>query len=473
MMARVLFSFLLVVWSFDASAREFRLAPGSELKPVFKKAKAGDLIILENGVWRDVKLRFDQLIGTADKPIHIRAESPGKVVMTGASQVRISGEYITVSGLSFLNPEGVSDVFEFRSHDERLAHHCRITDCSFEQTQPGSEKKSLWVNVYGTNNRVDHCYFAGKQNKGTTLVVWVTETPGAHRIDHNHFGPRPVLGGNGGETIRIGDSESSEMNSRTIVEENYFEKCNGEGEIVSNKSCENIYRHNLFERCEGALTLRHGHRCLVDGNVFLGRKADGTGGVRIIGSDHRVTNNYFESLRGDAERAAISLMNGIPDSPLDGYAPVKGALIAHNTIIDCKVAMEFGVSASKKISAAPSGCRISHNAFLPDKWELFRVHAKPQDFTWSGNKYQEGKTRGADLVEIERVNVQLERGSDGLLRPTDSGVLKTQEESGVETDIDGQERDSKIAGCDDSATKIVSRKISDSAGPSWLKKQND
>ncbi|MDB4525422.1 polysaccharide lyase 6 family protein, partial [Akkermansiaceae bacterium] len=315
-----------------------------------------------------------------------------------------------------------------------------------------------------------HCYFAGKRNKGTTLVVWVTEDPGSHRIDHNHFGPRPELGGNGGETIRIGISDTSEFNSGTIVESNYFEKCNGEGEVVSNKSCENIYRYNLFDRCEGALTLRHGHRCVVDGNVFLGHQESGTGGVRIIGSDHRVINNYFEGLRGDAERAAISLMNGIPESPLDGYAPVRKALIAHNTIIDCKVSMEFGVSASKKISVAPESCRVSHNVFLPGKWELFRVQAKPRDFTWTGNKHQSGKTRGADLVSIERVEIKLTRGSNGLLRPSEAGELKTKEKSGVVTDVDGEPRDSSIAGCDDPSTAVTNREIAKSAGPSWRQK---
>lgn len=443
------------------------MTPKSEVKPVLKKAEAGDVIILKNGTWKDTKLRFERLMGSEGKPIHIRAESPGKVVFVGSSKLRVSGQHVIVSGFSFLNPEGELDVFEFRTHDERLAHYCRLTDCSFEQTKEGGDKKSLWVNVYGANNRVDHCYFSGKQNKGTTLVVWVKEKPGAHRIDHNYFGPRPELGGNGGETIRIGDSDTSELVSQTIVESNYFERCNGEGEVVSNKSCENVFRYNLFERCEGALTLRHGHRCLIDANVFLGYEENGTGGVRIIGEGHRVTNNYFEGLRGDAERAAISLMNGIPDSPLNGYAPVRKALIAHNTVIDCKVSMEFGVSASDKISVAPADCEVSHNAFLPGKWELFRVHAKPQDFEWTGNKYQSGKTRGADLVEIERVDIQLERGTDGLLRPKTAEALKARKDSGVETDIDGKPRDSKLAGCDDPGTELSIRKISTSAGPSW------
>lgn len=452
-------------------AEEIRITPETELKSVLKKASPGDSIVLANGVWNDSELRFEGLIGTAEKPIQICAESPGKVVFTGKVRFRISGQHIVVSGFSFLNPVGSTDVFEFRTHSERFAHHCRITDCSFEQTDAGHQKeKSLWLNLYGTKNRVDHCYFAGKQNLGTTLVVWITETPGEHRIDHNHFGHRPELGENGGETIRLGISETSEFNSRTVVEENYFERCNGEGEIISNKSCENIYRHNLFERCEGALTLRHGHRCVVNGNVFLGHEQNGTGGVRIIGSDHRVTNNYFEELRGDSERSAISLMNGIPNSPLNGYAPVRNAFIGHNTLINCKVSMQFGVSTSKKVSVVPADCHVTHNVFIPGKWELFRAPHMPQNFTWMGNKYQSGKTRGVDLVEIERVDIPLARGADGLLRPTQLQALLTQGETSVKVDIDGEPRRTGIAGCDDPKNTITIRNLTKTTGPTWRHK---
>lgn len=417
-------SCLLSVVALQVAATDFLITPDTDLDSVLEEVSAGDSIVLRDGTWTDPKLRFESLSGTAAQPIHIRAQSPGEVVLTGKVEFRLSGTHVVVSGLAIRNASGVSDVFDLRTHSARHAHHCRITECSFEQTTGSKQdKESRWLNIYGTHNRIDHCYFAGKRNKGTTLIVWVAETVGHHRIDHNHFGPRPELGKNGGETIRIGTSDVSELNNRTIVEDNYFERCNGEGEIISNKSGENTYRRNVFERCEGTLTLRHGHRCLVDGNVFIGHTGKNTGGVRIIGRDHRVTNNYFEGLRGDAERAAVCFMNGIPDGPLNGYAPVRNALVSHNTFIDCKVSMEFGVSASMKISVNPADCKVTHNAFLPGKWELFRVEAEPRNFIWIGNKYQIGKTRGAALVDIERVDIKLIRGADGLLRPPGSKPL--------------------------------------------------
>ena len=63
-----------------------------------------------------------------------------------------------------------------------------------------------------------------------------------HRIDHNYFGLRAVLGSNGGETLRIGTSHYSLSNSFTVVENNYFDHCDGEVEIISVKSGGNQVR---------------------------------------------------------------------------------------------------------------------------------------------------------------------------------------------------------------------------------------
>lgn len=447
---------------------EFSVTFDTDEETVAERVVAGDSIVLENGVWRDADLKFERLAGTSEAPIRIHARTTGQVVFTGATEFRLSGQHVIVSGLVFRDTNGASDVVQLRTHSERHAHHCRITDCVFEQTvgaEAGTE--SRWLSVYGTENRIDHCYFGGKKSRGPTFVVWVSPAVENHLIDHNHFGPRPELGRNGGETIRIGTSQTSELNCRTTVEDNYFFQCDGEAEIISNKSCENVYHHNVFDRCAGALTLRHGHRCQVDANVFLGKKKRGTGGVRIIGQEHSVTNNYFEGLRGDAERAAICMMNGIPNGPLNSYAPVKRAIVSHNTFLDCKVSMEFGVGAGRKQSAAPAKCRIVNNLFLSEKWPLLRIHADPVHFIWKGNK----RCGGAEdqLFDLEHVDLQLQRAEDGLLRPTSMKPLLTDTPSGLDTDLDGQPRDNiSVAGCDQPETPFHNWPSPTNTGPTAL-----
>jgi len=126
-----------------------------------------------------------------------------------------------------------------------------------------------------------------------------------HHIYHNYFGPRPALGSNGGETLRIGTSFVSKRNSRTLVEENLFEKCSGEVEIISIKSCENTIKNNTFVACEGGLTLRHGDRNHVIGNIIDGQNHPATGGIRIINAGHVVENNIILTASENGLRDAV------------------------------------------------------------------------------------------------------------------------------------------------------------------------
>jgi len=452
-------------------AEEYWLNPETDLEQLCKQIKAGDSIVLENGFWKDVNLEFDSLSGTESSPVSIVAETPGKVVLSGKTKFQVSGQHVIVSGFVFRDCFDVDHVFKMRSDKKVTASHCRITECVFEQTgKTDSDHNTKWLSVYGSNNRVDHCYFEGKTTLGSTLVVWIGEEPEKHRIDHNHFGPRPKLGQNGGETIRIGTSKVSEFPCETIVEENYFYHCDGEAEIISSKSCGNVFRHNVFEQCAGALTLRHGHRCVVDGNVFIGNERPGTGGVRIIGQGHRVINNYFEGLRGDRVRAAISLMNGIPDGPLNGYAPVKDAVVAHNTLIDCKSSIEIGVGAgTRNRTVVPEGCLLANNVFSSGEWNPLLAHVDPSEFVWQGNKQQLGIDDN-QLVGLEPVDLHLRRAADGLFRPTDRRSLRTKKLTKVEikTDFDGEPRGETVfAGCDDSRTLLRNFASPSNTGPTW------
>ncbi|WP_309723071.1 polysaccharide lyase 6 family protein [Armatimonas sp.] len=221
--------------------QETLLATPKELLEAAKTAVPGAVLVLKDGIWLDAELTLVAR-GTASKPITLRAQTPGKVVLTGSSRLRLSGEYLVVSGLWFKKGKIDSgEVIAFRTKSDVLAHHCRLTQCAISDVNPqDKERDTKWVSLYGTYNRVDHCDFAGKTNLGTTLVVWLAGNPNDHRIDHNHFGPRPELGTNGGETIRVGTSDWSMSVSRTIVEDNLFERCDGETEIISSKSCENL-----------------------------------------------------------------------------------------------------------------------------------------------------------------------------------------------------------------------------------------
>ena len=151
-----------------------------------------------------------------------------------------------------------------------------------------------------------------------------------------------------------------------MVDSNYFSHCDGEIEIISNKSCGNVYRANTFYECKGTLTLRHGNGCTVEDNYFIGNDAAKTGGVRLIGEDHIVRHNTMYGLAGDHYRAAICIVRGKENSALNEYYPVKNAKVYGNTIVNCKQAFCINYNSSSECTVAPVGVWIAENSIYID-----------------------------------------------------------------------------------------------------------
>ncbi|WP_343329037.1 polysaccharide lyase 6 family protein [Polaribacter staleyi] len=367
------FVFILIIIftlrTVNFSAQEQIVSNITEYNNTIKSAKAGDIIVLKKGVWQDVELNaFGK--GEEGKPILIKAEVPGEVIITGNSTLNIYGEYVIVTGLWFKDGHSsYKSVVQFKKDSKTFANNCRLTNCTISYVTVDDGIKDHWVDLWGKNNRVDHNNFTGKTSPGTTLVVWLKgqeHTENNHRIDNNIFGPREELGTNGGETIRIGTSTNSKKSSKTLVERNVFANCDGEIEIISNKSGDNIYRDNLFVGSKGALTLRHGDNALVERNVFLGNGVSKTGGVRIINSNHIIRNNLFVGLEGDGFRGPIVVMNGVPNSPLNRYEQVKNVDIQNNTIINSGP-ISFGEGKDSEKTLAPINTNFSNNLIYNTK----------------------------------------------------------------------------------------------------------
>ena len=274
------FCLLLVPISGKAAVAD-ATAPGStlvrsqaEYAAAVRRLEPGDRIVLADGIWRDFKIVLSGK-GRAGSPITLTAQTPGKVILSGQSNLSLAGEHLLVSHLVFRDgwsPTG--EVVSFRRTRADRASRSRVTGVVIDRfNKPDRAESDHWVALYGHHNRFDHNHLVGKNNAGATLVVVRDQEQGLdnrHRIDRNWFGPRPNLGSNGGETLRVGTSHDSLSDSHTVVEQNWFEGCDGEVEIVSNKSGANTYRGNVFHRSRGALVLRHGDGNLVEDNVFLG-----------------------------------------------------------------------------------------------------------------------------------------------------------------------------------------------------------
>ncbi|MBU2997965.1 alginate lyase [Cellulophaga baltica] len=348
----------------------------SELKEAIAKAEAGSEIVMQNGVWKDIQIKFFGK-GTEDRPITLRAETAGKVTIEGESNLSLGGEYLVVKDLHFKNGyTPTKNVIQFKFNSDTIANNSRITNCVIDEfTKPNREVSDHWVEFWGRNNMLDHCNIVGKSNFGPTVRVFLKgneHVNNHHQIVNNHFGPRPRKGGPHGETLQIGSSHTSMAPSYTNVSNNYFDRCNGEVEIISNKSNFNEFRNNVFFESEGSLVLRHGNYCTIDGNVFIGNdNSEFIGGIRVINTGHWITNNYFYNIKGDKFRSALAVMNGIPKSPLNRYNQVTDVVVAYNTYIDCKSPFQFGVGtnidkkdvlpASEIRSARPERMIVANN----------------------------------------------------------------------------------------------------------------
>lgn len=322
-----------------------------ELQSAIKNVRAGDEIVLANGIWKDIQIKFYGK-GTKEAPIVLRAETAGKVTIEGVSNLKIGGTYLEVRGLYFKNGYTPSNtVIDFHIDSKNIANNCKVTDCVIENfTQPNRNKKDQWIEFWGRHNQLDHCYIAGKSNSGPTILVVLRgneQINNYHQITNNYFGPRPRKGGPHGETLQIGDSNTSMVPSYTNVANNLFERCDGEVEIISNKSNNNEYRNNIFYKCEGSLVLRHGNYCTIDGNIFIGDKnSEFMGGIRVINTGHLITNNYFCNIKGKEFRSALAVMNGVPKSPQNRYNQVTDVVVAYNTFVDCRTPWQFSVGAN-------------------------------------------------------------------------------------------------------------------------------
>lgn len=428
-----------------ASADEILVEDQNAYKEALKDLEPGDTIKLADGIWTDFEILFTGS-GTAGKPITLTAQTKGKVILSGQSNLRLAGEHLVVSGLVFKNGfTPTSEVVSFRRNNEELANNSRVTEIVIDNyNQPERYEVDFWVMMYGKNNRFDHNHLVGKRNKGVTMAVrlnTVNSQENHHRIDHNYFGPRPILGSNGGETLRIGTSHYSRTNSFTIVENNYFDRCDGELEIISNKSGRNVFRNNTFYQSRGTLTMRHGNNNLVEGNVFFGNGADHTGGIRVINGGQTIRNNYMEGLKGTRFGGAFVVMNGVPNSPINRYDQVKDADISGNTIVDSDN-IQLAAGSDTERSAVPVDSRFAGNLiYNADGRDTFTIYDDVSGIDFSDNVI--GRAPPQSLTLGFRVmNIEMTRADNGLLyadsdQLKDVGVAKdlkptTREMTGVE-----------------------------------------
>ena len=447
----------------------------------------GQTICLASGNYSGLELNFGG-IGTETLPITVAAQVPGSVTITGEISIAMTGEYVVLQGFIFKDGSQNNQVIQTRANSNTVCNHCRITENSLINMDAGMSETTKWVYIYGSDNRIDHNWFSGKTTRGAWLVidryladgVVLDETFEVDRaqIDHNYFGDRPPANGkayadssdNEYEAIRIGTSDSHTQNSYSVVEHNYFERIQGEAEVISNKSGHNTIRHNTIRDSHGSIVTRHGEYATIENNFIFGDDHPFSGGIRVIDGNHTIVNNYIEGARyQDSNWNGGIVLTGGNGSTSNGYQDVENILVVNNTIVDSVNSLNFlGGNNSNKPDSVKLINNIIANAVGP---VIKNATSLPTNSTFSGNIVfgqqlaDDDNTNVSGLNGMTFVTPLLEKTGTGLYRPsTQSPNLAADQTVDISPftypthDMDGQLRSSFTSvGADEVLPSTITR----------------
>jgi len=436
-----------------------------DLKTAVNEASPGDIIEIKNGSYNGNSMTVTAK-GTADAPIIVRAEGIGGVIFEEDTKfVLRASEYVVIQGIVFEN-DGTAVKLEG-------CNNVRISRNTFRLQETSSAK---WVYIGGIwnepttslshHNRIDHNLFEGKKEAGHYITIdgsGETIQSQFDVIDHNLFRDNQPRITNEKESIRVGWSEMSESSGYTVIEFNYFEECNGDPEIISVKTCDNVVRHNTITKSEGTISLRHGNRNRVEGNYFFGGGAECStngsstscsGGVRLYGEDHVVVNNYFEGLKGQRWDAPITLTEGDAEAgngSLSKHFRIERAIIAYNTLVNNDYHIEIGMDNNGNYSKPPRDVIMAYNLVQGSQNSLIRYYNEPDNMTWHKNVLypigeatlsSDGRTFAESEIQISNPNLVFDETTN-TWKSTESTPTFAGDDSLtgiVGEDIHGQER---------------------------------
>jgi poly(beta-D-mannuronate) lyase len=325
------------------TAKVYHISSEIEFKSIQALLSPGDEVEIKNGNYTDWALAISSK-GTAAKPIIIRAEKPGMVIFSGnitTPVFKVSGDYIFIKGISFKNcvltKTGI--LIELNA-----TNNCQLSNCNFSANRVTAQFTPLVIiSGNGNTNVIEGCNFTSNvDNQDVQVKITKDSFPKLTLIENNVFSDKVRVSwqnGNGGECVQIGQDPVLLGNQRpeTTVRKNRFIHCNGENEVISNKSSGNKYLNNYFEDNDGELVMRGGHDCVIADNTFKG----GTGGIRINGTNHTIINNKIDGIQ-----TAIRLMYGMAKGKeeIGFYIAASDCTIKNNTISNATTGILVGDS---------------------------------------------------------------------------------------------------------------------------------
>ena len=444
--------------AFPAAAATYYVNSVSALTTRINAALPGDEIVVSNGVYTTTASLSFSRAGTAANRILIRAETVGGVEITGTHGFSFNSgaAYVTVQGFKFTHANSINMTAS--------AHHCRLTRNIIELTIPATNDVS-YVNISGDDMEVDRNELRNKSTLGNMLDITGTGGQVARRlwVHHNYFHDFTSPGGNGAETIRWGLSGLSLSTGDGLCEYNLFIRCNGENEMISNKSSGNTYRYNTVMDAR-EISQRHGNDCLYYGNYMRNSE-----GMRVYGDRHRIFNNYFET-----NSIGVNMGNGGGDvyngAALTAHDRPDDNVVVFNTFIGNNTHYQMG---GRTGGLGSSNTVVANNLFVGGGNMASISSSAPYTGSWSNNiRWNTSSAGNMPSSAYTNVNPLLAKDANGVYHlQAGSPAINAGKAavdyygasvsySSITNDMDGQARDAnKDVGADEFSTTPMSVRL--------------
>jgi poly(beta-D-mannuronate) lyase len=425
-----------------ACKRTVKVATSAALATAVGGAIAGDCIVLADG---DYTFPTIKAKGTSTAPIVISAANLLKATVSAGPLTYDGAAYAVVSGIAWSGgPVKMNN-----------CDHCRLSRSRLQVIEPSTGTD--WVTVSGTSNfcRIDHNDLGPKLVIGNMIMLSGSGSQVVQntRIDHNFFHDVMGGGGNGWETIRAGLSGWTFSIAHTIIELNLFLHTTGDPETISIKSSENTIRYNTMRASQGEFTLRHGNRSSVYGNYILGDGVSGAGGIRVLGQDHKLWDNYIQGVDG----AGIFLEGGESDDTtgmLTDHKQVYRAQVVFNTIVNAR-----GISVGGSHPLEPVDCTIAYNILQGTGGTVLNEVTGTTGSVYKGNIVWNGSTAIGGTDAIRKIDPKLVKVGEvwklGGTSPAIDSAASTF--TFVTDDFEGQARSTPDVGADEFSTATPAR----------------
>lgn len=352
----------------DAPHHTIRVRSLAELQAAIDAAGAGDQIELASGTYAtESAIRIVGKAGQPGAPLTVAADRIGRTEITGPYGFDIdASSYVVLEGFRFTHAAPL--------RAPANSHHIRFTRNHFELP---AEEGDHWLNIDGDDCEVDYNTFTNRFNLGVWVSISGPDGGIAQHtwVHHNHFFNHRFDGDNGGEPIRLGLSHKQSYSAFAVIEDNLFEKADGDPEAVSVKSRDNVIQYNTIVDSIGSIVLRHGHRNRVEGNIMLG----GRSGIRFYGKDHVIVNNLVANSTGTG--LAIGSGNVEEDHDSTGNEQVDRVLMAFNTL----VGNATSISGEAQRPLGPRDCVVANNIVVGGGPQLVTMPQGAAGFRWEGN----------------------------------------------------------------------------------------